>query len=64
VYGEGRVHENEADVPDAEQEEAKLVGVGMGSEHDAFVPPLEPLQVHVQLGELSALLTLVPASQP
>jgi hypothetical protein len=63
VYPEGRVQETVAPVPAAVQEDVWFVGVGIASEHDAFVPPFAPLHIQVQLGELSALLALVPARQ-
>ena len=63
VYGEGRVHETVAEVPEAEQEDVWFVGLGIACEHEAFVPPFAPLQVQVQFGEASALLALVPAVQ-
>jgi len=63
VYPDGRVQEILAEVPGEGQEDVKFVGDGIVSEQDAFVPPLELLQDHVQLGELSALLALVPELQ-
>jgi hypothetical protein len=63
VYGEGSVQETVAEVPDAEQEDVWFVGVGIGCEQEAFVPPFDPLHIQVQLGEFSALLALVPTAQ-
>ena len=59
---EGIVHEDEETPPKVDDIEPDIVG--LSSEHDAFVPPLEPLQFQVQEVAPLMLLTLVPEIQP
>ena len=54
-------HEDEETPPKVDDIEPDIAG--LSSEHDAFVPPLEPLQFQVQVEAFSTLLALEPAEQ-
>jgi hypothetical protein len=49
---------------DVGETEIEAVGAGLVSEHEAFVPPLEPLHIQVQDEVPLTLLPLVPVLHP